>query len=103
MNKLEDPSISLRTRLDILPRITMDNKKWPNAYAKREQKLGSWVPAIDAFEPNDVEWWCVSGKVNSTFRRWRVFPTYHPAQAPDAAYLRRVKTRLKVMWESRNP
>jgi len=100
-SRLPDSAIWLRTRRDTEPSINLNSKKWANAYANRWQKLDSWVPATDLFRPEDVEWWCVTGTVNGTVRRWSVLPMYHPANAPDAAYCRRANARLKVMWESR--
>ena len=94
--KLTGSTISLRTRPEMSPRINLKNKRWPNAYANRGQQLSAWDKG------KTPDWWCVSGTVNGTIRRWSVFSTYHPARTRDDAYYATARARLRAMWEESN-
>jgi hypothetical protein len=99
--KVPDAAIWLRTSAGTKPSINLESKRWPNAYANRWQKLSSWVPSIDDFKSEAVDWWCISGTVNGKPRRWSLFPVYHPADGSTSAdYCRRATARLKIMRET---
>jgi hypothetical protein len=97
---LKNPKIVLRCDPEVSPQINLNSSSWSNSYAHEWYKMQHWVPfpgdqTVDP-NPNEVDWWCVTGIVDDRERAWKVLPIYHPSQNQDTDYVQSRK-RLKIM------